>query len=157
MKSYLEKENAAKQSALETHKQKAIESTQRYQEIVSNTEKEVSKLTNAQTMLQEKTELLEKEIHSRKRVQEEVNRLKKRLEFYEQHSGGDEGLKEQLQMYKQLLKCSTCHLNDKEVVLTRCFHVFCKNCIEIRINTRQRKCPSCGDSFGINDVHQLYL
>jgi E3 ubiquitin-protein ligase BRE1 len=155
---HLEKENAARYVALETHKQKAIESTQLYHELLVKTEKSSSKLMDLQQLLREKTEQLEKEIYAKKRVQEEGIRFRKKLDFHEQFStSGDENLKEQLQMYKQLLKCSSCHIRDKEVVLTRCFHVFCKDCIDLRINTRQRKCPSCGDSFGMNDVHLLYL
>ena len=140
------------------HKRKAIESIRSFQEASLKTDVLSSKLHQLQELLREKTEQLSKEMHARRRSQEDANRFKKKLEFFEQFSsGGDESLKEQLQMYRQLLKCSSCNLNDKQVVLTRCYHVFCKDCIDLRINTRQRKCPSCGDSFGVNDVHQLYL
>jgi E3 ubiquitin-protein ligase BRE1 len=154
----LEKENATRQLALDMHKRRAIESTQSFQEASLKTDGLSSKLHQLQELLREKTEQLNKEMHVRKRSQEDTNRFKKKLEFHEQFSsGGDESLKEQLQMYRQLLKCSSCNLNDKQVVLTRCYHVFCKDCVDLRINTRQRKCPTCGDSFGVNDVHQLYL
>lgn len=56
-----------------------------------------------------------------------------------------------------LLKCSTCRLNLRTTVLTKCMHTFCKQCIDARISTRQRKCPACNLAFGQGDVQQLYF
>jgi len=56
-----------------------------------------------------------------------------------------------------LLKCSTCKLNLRTTVLTKCMHTFCKQCVDARISTRQRKCPACNLAFGQGDVQQLYF
>jgi len=76
-----------------------------------------------------------------------------------------------------LLKCSTCRLNLRTTVLTKCMHsrfsflvrfiddcltlspplAFCKQCVDARISTRQRKCPACNLAFGQGDVQQLYF
>ncbi|OLY84383.1 E3 ubiquitin-protein ligase BRE1 [Smittium mucronatum] len=72
-------------------------------------------------------------------------------------SNSKDDLTELVEEYKSLLKCPSCHRNFKSHVLTRCMHVFCKSCIDSRIETRQRKCPSCGEAFGVNDVRQIYL
>lgn len=56
-----------------------------------------------------------------------------------------------------LLKCSTCRLNLRTTVLTKCMHTFCKQCVDARISTRQRKCPACNLAFGQGDVQQLYF
>jgi E3 ubiquitin-protein ligase BRE1 len=45
----------------------------------------------------------------------------------------------------------------KDAVLTKCFHVFCFDCVRTRYETRQRKCPKCNAAFGANDYHRLYL
>ncbi|KPJ06280.1 E3 ubiquitin-protein ligase Bre1 [Papilio machaon] len=45
----------------------------------------------------------------------------------------------------------------KDAVLTKCFHVFCWDCLRTRYETRQRKCPKCNAAFGANDYHRLYL
>ena len=80
--------------------------------------------------------------------------------------GGDFGKLEQIQgkeavdtmeQYKTLLKCSACNLNFKSHIITRCWHMFCENCIQSRIETRQRKCPTCSDGFGINEVKPIYF
>ncbi|MGH0190381.1 UNVERIFIED_CONTAM: hypothetical protein FKN15_045273 [Acipenser sinensis] len=50
-----------------------------------------------------------------------------------------------------------CNTRDKETVLTKCFHVFCFECLKTRYDTRQRKCPKCNAAFGANDFHRIYI
>ncbi|KAK7472721.1 E3 ubiquitin-protein ligase bre1 [Stygiomarasmius scandens] len=56
----------------------------------------------------------------------------------------------------RLLRCSTCNINFRTTTITRCFHTFCKECIDARLSTRQRKCPACGLGFAQSDVQTLY-
>lgn len=56
-----------------------------------------------------------------------------------------------------MLKCSTCVQRFKSVVINRCGHLFCKECIDDRIANRQRKCPSCAIQFGRDDVSTVYF
>ncbi|THV02428.1 BRE1-domain-containing protein [Dendrothele bispora CBS 962.96] len=56
----------------------------------------------------------------------------------------------------RLLRCSTCNINFRTTTITRCFHTFCKECIDARLSTRQRKCPACGIGFAQSDVQTLY-
>jgi E3 ubiquitin-protein ligase BRE1 len=75
-----------------------------------------------------------------------------------------------------LLKCSTCGLNMRNTYLTKCNHsalptysrptnlvltvffsAFCKQCIDSRMSTRQRKCPACNLAFGAGDVQHFYF
>ncbi|KAL1704896.1 hypothetical protein EV121DRAFT_204769 [Schizophyllum commune] len=57
----------------------------------------------------------------------------------------------------KMLKCSTCKLNFRSVILTKCMHTFCKDCIDARLTTRQRRCPSCDLTFTSSEVHKFYL
>ncbi|KAH8920247.1 BRE1-domain-containing protein [Atractiella rhizophila] len=66
-------------------------------------------------------------------------------------------LRETTQHLQKLLKCSSCNERFKSHVITRCFHTFCKECIDARIETRQRKCPGCQVAFGVADVQKIYL
>lgn len=66
-------------------------------------------------------------------------------------------LKEQVDLYRRLLKCNTCKTRDKNAVITKCMHVFCRECLETRIETRQRKCPNCGEPFGASDIKNIFL
>lgn len=58
---------------------------------------------------------------------------------------------------ERLLKCSACHDRYRDKIITKCLHTFCTACVEARIQTRQRKCPSCGGAFAVSDVQPLYL
>lgn len=40
-----------------------------------------------------------------------------------------------------MIQCGSCRLRLKSVVLSRCGHLFCKECIEARLANRSRKCP----------------
>lgn len=76
---------------------------------------------------------------------------------------------------KHLLRCSTCQINFRSQVITRCMHsepldsrlvpssradnasAFCRECLDSRIQSRQRKCPHCAISFAKEDVQTLYF
>lgn len=62
-----------------------------------------------------------------------------------------------LEMTLGMLRCSVCKDRFKEVALTRCFHLFCKECIEENLRNRHRKCPACGDKFGQDDVKSIFF
>jgi E3 ubiquitin-protein ligase BRE1 len=89
----------------------------------------------------------------------EISRLRLELEKAKtlRHGHTDGSLTDELVIYKELLKCNSCHVRQKDTVLTKCMHVFCKHCIDARLETRQRKCPNCGEPFGMNDVKQIFL
>lgn len=51
-----------------------------------------------------------------------------------------------------MLRCSVCKDRFKSVAITRCFHLFCKECIDENLRNRSRKCPACHTKFGQDDV-----
>jgi E3 ubiquitin-protein ligase BRE1 len=67
------------------------------------------------------------------------------------------GLHDELRLLKQQLKCSVCASRKKNVVITKCFHTFCKECIDENVRTRHRKCPACGIPFDARDVKEVYI
>lgn len=56
-----------------------------------------------------------------------------------------------------LLQCSSCKERYRNRILTKCYHTFCSECIDSRVQTRQRKCPHCALAFAVSDVQPLYL
>ena len=77
--------------------------------------------------------------------------------------GGGEGLggaqsdaELELSLLKRRMKCGVCSQNDKSVVIAKCWHLFCFDCIDANINARHRKCPACGIKFDRPDVHTVY-
>uniref|UniRef100_A0AC34F3R6 E3 ubiquitin protein ligase n=1 Tax=Panagrolaimus sp. ES5 TaxID=591445 RepID=A0AC34F3R6_9BILA len=59
--------------------------------------------------------------------------------------------------YKELLSCPTCKVNPKNCALTKCYHLFCEECITKMFKTRNRKCPECNTRVGPNDYHRVYF
>ncbi|KAI9187923.1 E3 ubiquitin-protein ligase bre1 [Blastocladiella emersonii ATCC 22665] len=64
---------------------------------------------------------------------------------------------ELLAQYRQLVLCGTCRTRFKDTAITRCMHTFCRQCVNDRIETRQRKCPTCSEPFGQGDVRAIYM
>ncbi|MBA0736206.1 hypothetical protein Gogos_009777 [Gossypium gossypioides] len=44
-----------------------------------------------------------------------------------------------------------------QVVITKCYHLFCNPCVHKITESRHRKCPVCAASFGANDVKPVYI
>lgn len=87
------------------------------------------------------------EIAKTKNLTIENEILKKKTET---KIGGDED-------YKKMVTCGVCHTKQKDTIITRCYHTFCKECVAETLRVRNRKCPSCGLKFGDNDVHNFFL
>jgi len=158
--STIEKELNLKQQAMEAHKRKAIEAAQNAADLKVHLDKYLSQLKEAQSAVAEKTSSLQEQSYKTSRLQEEVNILKRKYERakkFEFVSAADEILQEENREYKAQLTCPSCQTRRKDAVLTRCFHVFCYECLKTRYESRQRKCPKCTQVFGVNDYHKLYL
>lgn len=156
----VEKELAVRQQALEMHKRKAIESAQSAADLKLHLEKYHAQMKEAQQVVGEKTSALEAEAYKTKRLQEEIAQLRRkteRMKKIELAGTLDEVMMEEIREYKETLTCPSCKVKRKDAVLSKCFHVFCYDCLKTRYETRQRKCPKCNAAFGANDYHRLYL
>ncbi|KAK4755645.1 hypothetical protein SAY87_009402 [Trapa incisa] len=102
---------------------------------------------------------LEWERFKNKRTVEELAAVKRKAALVQAQKEGSivPKLEEELKEYKEIVKCSICHERRKEVVITKCYHLFCNTCILRVIETRHRKCPTCATSFGPNDVKPVYI
>ncbi|KAH7108505.1 hypothetical protein BKA62DRAFT_682424 [Auriculariales sp. MPI-PUGE-AT-0066] len=91
-------------------------------------------------------------------VQDKLEAARKQLEYAKKGAAaGGSGDGSMLSMMQKALKCSTCNHAYRDSVLITCGHTFCKNCIDARLTTRQRKCPACGDPFAHSDVLHIFL
>lgn len=66
-------------------------------------------------------------------------------------------LQDEIKECKAILKCGVCFDRPKEVVITKCYHLFCSSCIQRNLEIRHRKCPGCGTPFGQNDVREVNI
>ncbi|XP_068651432.1 E3 ubiquitin-protein ligase BRE1-like 1 [Aristolochia californica] len=103
---------------------------------------------------------LENERFSRRRTEEELETLTRKANRLSVHTEGSsllDKLQEEMREYRELLKCNVCHDRQKEVVITKCYHLFCSPCIQKTRENRVRKCPMCSAHFGPNDVKNVYI
>ncbi|KAK6141297.1 hypothetical protein DH2020_024966 [Rehmannia glutinosa] len=97
---------------------------------------------------------LENERSERKKLDEELMELNKTVAELTSETGeaAIQKLQEEIKDCKAILKCGVCFDRPKEVVIVKCFHLFCNQCIQRNLEIRHRKCPGCGTAFGQNDV-----
>uniref|UniRef100_A0A1I8G6L6 E3 ubiquitin protein ligase n=1 Tax=Macrostomum lignano TaxID=282301 RepID=A0A1I8G6L6_9PLAT len=158
--STLEKEVGLRQQALDIFKRRSAEHQQQAQDLQLNLDKYLSQVRELQAAVQEKAAVIEKEGFRHKRLLEELATLKRkhdRLKKIEESSNADEVLLAEIADYKEQLTCPCCKVRRKDAILTKCFHVFCLDCLKTRYETRNRKCPKCNATFGANDYHRIYL
>ncbi|XP_068033916.1 E3 ubiquitin-protein ligase BRE1A-like [Anomalospiza imberbis] len=155
-----EKELGLRTQALEMSKRKAMDATQLADDLKAQLELAQKKLHDFQEEVVENRATREKEMFNLKRAEEDISRLRKKLETTKKPDmvpSCDEILMEEIKDYKACLTCPCCNMLKKDAVLTRCFHVFCFECVKTRYNTRQRECPKCNAAFGANDSHRIYI
>ncbi|XP_052183400.1 E3 ubiquitin-protein ligase BRE1-like 2 isoform X2 [Diospyros lotus] len=118
---------------------------------VSSSEKEYEQLQRKKVEVQ--TEL-DKERGERYKVEEELKEVHKKIAEMSCESGeaAIQKLQDEIKECKAILKCGVCFDRPKEVVITKCYHLFCSPCIQRNLELRHRKCPGCGTAFGQNDV-----
>eukprot|EP00980_Cylindrotheca_fusiformis_P001450 scaffold345_cov134-Cylindrotheca_fusiformis.AAC.61 len=66
-------------------------------------------------------------------------------------------LNTQVTVLKSRLSCPVCNHRDKNCILLRCRHMFCKQCVDENVKNRSRKCPACGQRFDTKDVGDVWL
>ncbi|XP_016096646.1 E3 ubiquitin-protein ligase BRE1A-like [Sinocyclocheilus grahami] len=156
-----ERELGLRTQALEMNKRKAQESVLLSEEVRSQLEGVQQRLSAVREEVIENSISREKESFNARRAQEDISKLRRKIEKAkkpaENVQNGDEILNEEINDYKARLTCPCCNSRVKDAVLTKCFHVFCFECVKTRYDTRQRKCPKCNAAFGANDFHRIYI
>ncbi|MBZ3878513.1 E3 ubiquitin-protein ligase BRE1A [Sciurus carolinensis] len=90
----------------------------------------------------------------------DISRLQRNLEMTKKPDNVpkcDEILMEEIEDYKACLTCPCCNVRKKDVVLTKCFHVFCFDCVKTCYDTHQSKCPKCNAAFDASGFHRIYI
>ncbi|XP_027010546.1 E3 ubiquitin-protein ligase BRE1A isoform X2 [Tachysurus fulvidraco] len=156
-----ERELSLRTQALDMNKRKAQESALLSEEMRSQLEEVQQRLKDVREEVIENSISREKESFNARRAQEDISKLRRKIENVkkpaESTRNGDEILNAEINEYKARLTCPCCNSRVKDAVLTKCFHVFCFECVKTRYDTRQRKCPKCNAAFGANDFHRIYI
>jgi E3 ubiquitin-protein ligase BRE1 len=145
--------------------------------VEANLKAQIVKLTAA---LGEKDSSLSTSEHSRRESEQEVEALKvklettkKKVEEWKKKSNANSSDEVDLlrvsrdlsykyaasadQLQQRVAYCQNCRENLKDTVISVCGHTFCKECVQKRLDTRQRKCPACMKPFGLKDYQHIHL
>ncbi|KAL6976763.1 E3 ubiquitin-protein ligase BRE1-like 2 [Sarracenia purpurea var. burkii] len=118
---------------------------------VFSSEKESEQIQRKMDEVQAK---LDSERSERKTLDEEFMELNRKFVEMSSESGeaAIQKLQDEIKDCKAVLKCGVCFDRPKEVVIVKCYHLFCNPCIQRNLEIRHRKCPGCGTAFGQSDV-----
>ncbi|XP_041710223.1 E3 ubiquitin-protein ligase BRE1A isoform X1 [Coregonus clupeaformis] len=156
-----ERELALRTQALDMNKRKTQESAVLSDEVCSQLDQVQQRLGTVREEVIENSISKEKQSFNARRAQEDISKLRRKIEKAKKPAetvrNGDDILNEEINDYKARLTCPCCNSRVKDAVLTKCFHVFCFECVKTRYDTRQRKCPKCNAAFGANDFHRIYI
>lgn len=164
-----EKEITIHRKMVETHKAKVSELSIENAHLSARCSQHDQKMNELNGLLRDRTAQTETETAARKTAELNVISLEKELQKSKailQHNSNGQGgvgstevaeLKSFNDDLTKMLKCNSCKQRFKSHVITRCMHLFCGACLEARLETRQRKCPTCSIAFGTNDVSAVYF
>lgn len=159
--STLEQEVNLKQQCIELHKKESTKHCLNYNELKTKYDILHAEVNEIRGTIADKTAQLEREEFQCKRKEEDLAACRRKLDRHKKDNPLsttiDEVLEEEVRMYKQKLTCPVCNVRKKDAVLTKCYHIFCFECMKLRYDTRQRKCPKCNAAFGASDFHRIYL
>ncbi|KAL5571647.1 hypothetical protein UlMin_021244 [Ulmus minor] len=147
-------------AALENTQKRLLEVRRSSQQFRESLEELQSKVNKSRAIVTELQIELERERFQKKRIEEDLNVLRRKVSQLRAQIEGSsilEKLKEELREYREILKCTICLDRTKEVVITKCYHLFCHPCVKKILGTRHRKCPTCSTNFGPNDVKSVYI
>ncbi|GAB2271335.1 hypothetical protein Dimus_006176 [Dionaea muscipula] len=118
---------------------------------IASSEKEYEQI---QWKIEETRLELEKERSERNKLEEEFEEWNDKVAemIAETGEAAIQKLQEEIKDCKAILKCSVCFDRPKDVVIVKCYHLFCNQCIQRNLEIRHRKCPGCGTAFGQSDV-----
>jgi len=111
--------------------------------------------TESSSNIEKQTKLKESLAIAKKEAEEAIHKKNKRSAARGGFSVDD--LSAYANELKKRLACPVCNDRDKECILLRCRHMFCRHCVDENIKNRSRKCPACGQRFDTKDVGDIFL
>ena len=66
-------------------------------------------------------------------------------------------LENDLDVYRKAIRCSVCNDTHKDCLIQKCWHTFCRKCLEANLNKRNRKCPTCKSVYDRSDIRPLFF
>uniref|UniRef100_A0A7S4KY00 E3 ubiquitin protein ligase n=1 Tax=Paramoeba aestuarina TaxID=180227 RepID=A0A7S4KY00_9EUKA len=148
------------QGAVEREKKNAKEEGERVADLQTRVDGLVGEIEDAKKESVERRVELEEKASVLRRVEEEKERLQRKVERANKSaslSKSSEVAEEEIKELRRQLQCDVCKDRRKGCIVTKCWHIFCRQCIEDSLTARRRKCPACGRAISRNEVQDIYL
>lgn len=147
-----EKEICHLKSVGSTYRDKIDDLTEELSTWIAKVEGEKKRVAEMRSRYAEREKSIEMRKSELQKLEDNLLRTKKGLEQKKKDTlPTNHNASSSEQELLQLLKCA-CRKRFRNTLITKCMHTFCKDCIDARIATRQRKCPACGVAFSQTDV-----
>ncbi|KAF8904461.1 hypothetical protein CPB84DRAFT_1845408 [Gymnopilus junonius] len=111
-------------------------------------------------LLSKRADLRTKEdefIRTKKDLEKQLSHIKKEAKRETSVNSHSDHTNVELANLRKLAQCTICNENYRSTIITKCMHTFCRKCVDVRLATRQRKCPYCNLAFGQSDVHSFFF
>lgn len=158
--SALDKESVALKKSIDAHRERVIDLEREISQAQARADAEKQRMEEMRTFILAREQIIEQRRAELRKLEDGLIRSKKELEQRSKEitlsSTSSQGYSEREGLLR-ILKCSTCHMNFRNTVILKCMHTFCKECVDARISTRQRKCPGCNLAFAQSDVQQIFF
>ena len=136
-----------------------IESNRKYDELLASKKEVQEKLKQAEKIcIKSATESMQYKFlfeNSEKSLKDIEEKLVQTKDMHFSRST-DESYIAEIAKYRELIRCSQCRMRNKDCVLTKCLHMYCRRCIEQNLSQKKRKCPSCYTKFTSDDIRTFY-
>ncbi|BGO91969.1 hypothetical protein NBRC10512_001078 [Rhodotorula toruloides] len=165
-----EKEITVQQSNVRAHQDAILNLKRENTELLLRSEQETKQVAELNKLLAERVQQAENEAAAHKRAEEQLDKLQRQLQQAQAKASSaaaaasgvsDPADIRDLKKYNadltHMLKCSSCNVRFKNTCITRCGHMFCRECVDARINTRQRKCGNCANPFSKDDILSVFF
>ena len=156
----IEKKYNLMELKLQSCERDVSEQMQDKEEMKLKYEREELKLQQKIDTLQSELAVKEASVHDKKRRLESDTSVHDKKEGSSGSAAADrqlKNLKEQCKYYEKLVLCPICNTNHKSQIITRCLHMFCNDCIKKSLESRNRKCPTCGAKYQASDLQPVFF
>jgi len=156
----LQDELRATQLSLETQKKTSREESLKQQELLERhqslqtTHDETKKeITALKLQVEEKEQTVTRLSEEKDSLQRKLDRATKSLALSKSSTVNDLAEEE----LRRQLQCDVCKDRRKSCIVSKCWHIFCRECIENSLTARRRLCPACARSISRSEVHDIFL
>jgi len=163
MVSRLQDDLRTAQLSLETQKKTSKEDSlklqdlqERHQSLQTAHDETKKETTSLKLQVEEKDQAVTRLSEEKESLQRKLDRATKSLALSKSSNVSDLAEEEVKELRRQL-QCDVCKDRRKSCIVSKCWHIFCRECIENSLQARRRICPACARSISRSEVHDIFL